>query len=430
MKIYQDKSVYDASIERLNFIFDEFENVLVSFSGGKDSGVLLNLALEVANQRKRKLIVFIVDLEAQYKLTIEYLLRMIEAHLDTIEIYWCCLPLNLRNAVSNFTPFWTCWDLENRDKWVREYPNVKGLITEENHNFNFFYKGMEFEEFTPKFAEWLRVKKGKNLAVLVGIRCDESLNRFRTIASDAKTPYKNKRYSTKIAEGVFNFYPIYDWKTRDIWIANSKFEWDYNRLYDLFYKAGLNISEMRICQPYGDDQRVGINLFKVVEPETWQKIISRTSGANFGNIYCKTKMLGYHKVELPSHLTWKRYTKLLLSTLPKELSDSYKKKFIKFIRFWSREGGSVSDQTKMRLKGIVYDRGVNSNRGGKKPLSVFKKIPDFVDGGAEAKKECPTWRRMAYCIIKNDVLCKGLSFTQTKEQVLKQREILEKYKNL
>ena len=37
-KNYLDKNVYELAQERLNFIFDEFEHIYVSFSGGKDSG--------------------------------------------------------------------------------------------------------------------------------------------------------------------------------------------------------------------------------------------------------------------------------------------------------------------------------------------------------------------------------------------------------
>ena len=43
---YTGQNVYDALQERLKFIFEEFEYIFVSFSGGKDSGVLLNLVLD------------------------------------------------------------------------------------------------------------------------------------------------------------------------------------------------------------------------------------------------------------------------------------------------------------------------------------------------------------------------------------------------
>lgn len=43
---YTGQSVYDALQDRLRFIFEEFDNIFVSFSGGKDSGLILNLTLD------------------------------------------------------------------------------------------------------------------------------------------------------------------------------------------------------------------------------------------------------------------------------------------------------------------------------------------------------------------------------------------------
>ena len=60
---YKKTDVYEASIARLEFIFDNFERVYLSFSGGKDSGVMLNLVLDFMKARgiKRKLGIQILD---------------------------------------------------------------------------------------------------------------------------------------------------------------------------------------------------------------------------------------------------------------------------------------------------------------------------------------------------------------------------------
>ncbi len=324
-KTYLDINVYDASNKRIEYIFNNFEKVYLSFSGGKDSSVMLNLTLDYMrkNNITEKLGVLLIDLEGQYMQTIEHIKEMIEDNKDLIDMYWVCLPLNLRNATSVFQPFWTCWDKEQKDKWVRDYPNVE-IITEDNHEFDFFKKNMEFEEFVPLFGEWY--SEGKKTACLVGIRSDESLNRFRTIMSRTKQTIGGHNWTTKVKDNLYNCYPIYDWTVEDIWTGNGKFNWKYNPLYDMFYKAGLTLSQMRICQPYGDDQRIGLNLFRIIEPGTWTKVVNRVSGANFGNIYCGNKIMGYRSVKLPKGHTWKSYTKLLLDTLPEELKKHYTKK--------------------------------------------------------------------------------------------------------
>ena len=68
------KNVYELAQERLDVIFREFDTICVSFSGGKDSGVLLNLCIDYIrrNRLNRKLCVFHMDYEIQYSMTIDY----------------------------------------------------------------------------------------------------------------------------------------------------------------------------------------------------------------------------------------------------------------------------------------------------------------------------------------------------------------------
>jgi predicted phosphoadenosine phosphosulfate sulfurtransferase len=365
-------------------------------------------------------------LEGQYQLTIEYIKNLLMQNSDLFEVFWCCLPLNLRNAVSVFQPFWTPWESAQKDKWIRPLPDYPGLITESKNPFRFFKKHMEFEEFVPLFGEWYAC--GKKTACLVGIRSDESLNRFRTIAMKEKEMLSNLNWTTQMrgCANLYNCYPIYDWTTEDVWIANAKFGWKYNRLYDMFYKDGVPLSKQRICQPYGDDQRVGLNLFRVIEPETWARVVNRVSGANFGSIYSGSRILGYRSVRLPAGHTWRSYTKMLLATLPRETANNYRERFVKFIRYWNRTGSAVPDGIWLPPEAVMSKK--LSFRGGKgKPLVTYRGIPDTIPIRLEAQKVAPTWRRMAICILKNDQLCKSLSFTQTKKQRERMQTLLDKY---
>lgn len=430
-KKYLNKNVYEAALERVEFTFNEFEKICVSFSGGKDSGIILNLFLDYMRKHgiKEKIGVLFIDLEGQYTATIEYMQKMLTENADLIIPYWVCLPLNLRNAVSMYEPYWCAWEPGLEDKWIRPMPDFP--VIKDQDYFPFYRYRMEFEEFVPEFNKWFA--DGKKTASIVGIRSNESLNRFRTIVSTSKERYKGHGWTTvsPADPNVINVYPIYDWGVEDIWIANGKNEWDYNKLYDMFYKAGVSLASMRICQPYGDDQRIGLDLYRVIEPETWARVVNRVSGANFGNIYCGTKAIGYRQVQLPKGHTWKSYTKLLLASLPPETRANYVDRFITFIRHWNRIGSGLPDDVLDALPESAVVTNEITNRGSKdKRIVRYKRIEDHIDGDIESKRYAPTWRRMAMCILKNDHMCKGLSFAQTKNQSERQRQLIEKYRNL
>jgi len=380
-KIKLDLNVYEAAKQRIEWTFDNFDKIYLSFSGGKDSTVMLHMVMDEAIKRKREIGLLIVDLEGQYKLTINHMLECVKMYRNYIDLYWVCLPIHLRNAVSVFEPFWLCWDENKKNDWIREQP--KFSVSDINY-FPFFRTGMEFEEFVPEFGEWY--SNGKNTACLVGIRADESLNRFRTIASNKKVTYLNKQYTTKVTDNVFNVYPIYDWSTEDIWIYHGKNkDKRHNELYDLMHKAGLSIHLQRICQPYGDDQRKGLWLFHLIEPETWSKVVARVNGANSGALYVQDtgNINGYGKITKPENHTWKSFSELILNTLPEKTAEHYKNKIFVFIKWWQERG---------------YDN----------------EIPDYAPNLLESQKLVPSWRRICKSLLRNDWWCKGLGFTQHK----------------
>jgi predicted phosphoadenosine phosphosulfate sulfurtransferase len=386
-------NVYEAAKQRISYIFDEFDKIYLSFSAGKDSTVMLHMVADEAIKRKRKFGVIIIDLEGQYKLTIDHAKKMFEKYSDIIKLYWVCLPIHLRNAVSVYEPFWICWDKDKREDWIRELP--ENSIYDENY-FNFFRKGMEFEEFAPEFGEWY--SKGEKTACFVGIRSDESLNRYRTIASKTKEPYKDKMYTTRVSDNVYNIYPIYDWRTEDVWIYHAKNrQKEYNQLYELMHKAGLSIHQQRICQPYGDDQRRGLWLFHLIEPETWAKVVARVNGANSGALYINESgsINGYNRIKKPEGHTWKSFSELFLNSIPEKTKEHYLNKIFTFIQWWGKRG---------------YPNG----------------IPDEAPYVLESKKLVPSWRRICKSLLRNDYWMKGLSFTQHKTAAYKKYLELKK----
>lgn len=386
----------EAARERVNWTFDTFENVYLSFSAGKDSTVMLHIVAEEARKRGRSFGILLVDLEGQYQFTIEHATALFDEYKDVGDPYWVCLPIALRNAVSVYEPKWICWDKDKKDDWIRPLPPL--AISDESY-FDFFHKGMEFEEFVPLFGEWY--SKGKDCACLVGIRSDESLNRYRTIASTSKTTKDNKQYTTKVTENVFNVYPIYDWRTEDIWTYHGKdASKRSNKLYDYMHKAGVSLSNQRICQPYGDDQRRGLWLFHLIEPQTWAKVVARVNGANSGALYVQENgnINGYNKIKKPDGHTWKSFALMLINSMPPKTKEHYQNKILLFRRWWIERGYAPD-------------------------------IPDEAEYELEQKRDVPSYRRVCKSLLRNDYWCKGLGFSQHKsEAYLKYMDLMRRRK--
>lgn len=387
-KFYINKNVLDATKERISKVFDDFERIYISFSGGKDSTVMTHLVLDEAKKRNKKVGLLIIDLEAQYTKTIEHINKMILLYKDIIDLHWFCGELLLRNAVSDFEPKWICWDESKKNLWVRQKPELESYLGQ----YDFYHPKMEFEEMIVLFGEWY--SQGKLCAAFIGIRSDESLHRYRAIVSNKKDlMFNNYKWTTKTKENVFNIYPIYDWRTEDIWLFHYKNpELPYNTIYDMMTKAGVKFSNQRLCQPFGDDQKKGLWLYHLLEPMTWYKLLNRVSGVNSGALYVQENgnISGRNDITKPINHTWQSYTNYLLKSLPKMTQNHYRERFKKFIAGWKQRG---------------YDN-----------------IPDEAPHDLEIKCWAPSWKRMARCILRNDYYCKGLGQTQAKS------EAYEKYK--
>jgi predicted phosphoadenosine phosphosulfate sulfurtransferase len=426
-----DKNVYEASIERLDFIFENFPRIYISFSGGKDSGVMLNLVLDYMRERgiTRKVGLMIMDNEANYEDSMDYMHRMIRANRDLLDVHWCCLPITLPCTVSQYAVDWQCWGNRDKDRWIRPMPPDDYIVNWENHPYPFFEEDMDVYEFWDKFGEWY--SQGEKCACLIGIRTVESLNRFRAIMNEDKETLGGMAWTKKNTEHTYNCYPIYDWRTEDVWTANAKFEWDYNKLYDIFYKAGVPVHSMRVASPFMSESKASLGLYRVIDPHTWAKLCARVQGANFVATY--GGQLGYKSFKLPPGHTWKSFTKFLLATLPDEVAENFKSRFIQSIRYWGRVGRGLPDKTILELveNGIDFD--INGlTRHGNQTLSRvrIRKLPDHLDMLSCHNSQVTSWKRFAITILKNDHVCKYMGLAPTKEQATRQRQIMEKYKNL
>jgi predicted phosphoadenosine phosphosulfate sulfurtransferase len=350
-------------------------------------------------------------------------------NLDLLDVYWLCIPLSLPCSVSSFRTEWQCWLEEERHKWVMPMPEHDYVVNESNMPFDFFRPKMLDKEFYDKFGEWY--SQGKKTACMIGIRTDESLNRFRTILNSRKEVVGGQMWTKKNSANSYNVYPIYDWKTDDIWNANDRFDWEYNKLYDIFYKAGVPVGTMRVASAFMSESKSSLNLYRVIDPQAWAKLCARVHGANFVATY--GKQLNYNTFSLPEGHTWKSFTKFLIDTLPDETAVNFKERFIQSIKFWGRVGRGLPERVISQLEdnGVSFRLNGTTPHGGNSLRRVaIRNPPDNMDFLKTDKGMVTSWKRFAITILKNDHTCKYMGLAPTKAQAERQKQIQSKYKGV
>jgi len=300
-----DKSVYEASLERINLLYDRFDFVFCSWSGGKDSSIALNLALKVATERNRlPLDLCFVDEECITPETVEYAERVRSR--DDIKLKWACLPIKHRNACSRTQPYWYPWLEADRDKWTREMPPWAITI----NDVPSFKIG---DHVLHDVAPMLYGPELGTVAEIRGIRAQESIRRLQSVTKRKtdnwiiQTPINNYFYPTS---------PIYDWTTEDVWVAPQKFGWDYNRTYDVLALAGVPPSLQRCTPPFGEEPLQKLWTYQVCWPEMWHKMINRVDGVATAGRYGLTDLYGNKPKEPPPNMSWKDWCYSLLELYP------------------------------------------------------------------------------------------------------------------
>jgi len=430
-RVYHEIDVYEAAEERFKFIFDNFPRIYLSFSGGKDSGCMLNMMIDYmrANGITQKVGIMILDNEANYEASVKFMHSILEKNLDLLDVYWCCLPITLPCTVSQYAVDWQCWGEEDKQRWIRPMPTEDYIVNAENCPFDFFRENMNYDDFWNEFGDWYA--QGELCACLIGIRTVESLNRFRAIMNPRKKALHGERWTKKNTDLVYNCYPLYDWRTEDIWSANAKFEWEYNELYDVFYMAGVPVHSMRVASPFMSESKSSLGLYRVIDPHTWAKLCARVQGANFMATY--GKQLGYKSFKLPPGHTWKSFVKFLLDTLPTEVAENFRQRFAQSLKFWGRVGRGLPEEViqDLELNGIEFKFNGHTPHGRNKLRRVrIWKVPDHLDMLKCNNGIVTSWKRFAITILKNDHTCKYMGLAPTKEQALRQRQITEKYKTV
>ena len=224
-------NVFDMSLKRIMEIYDTGARVVVAMSGGKDSGLCLELAV-LAAQATGNLPVECCfrDEEIAYPGTYEYLHRLHDR--EDVSLRWLVANQPVINAFDRADPYWWVFDpLVDPELWVSQPPA--------------FAEHTDELEISNMVTKWnYPVAEGQDLVVLIGIRTNESNNRLMGLHSQGGMMTGKSKYS-----GARSAWPIYDWTEGDGWLAYSRYGWDYNSAYDVMRRYGIRRGMMRIGPP-------------------------------------------------------------------------------------------------------------------------------------------------------------------------------------
>ena len=317
MKIYIKENVWDLALARMRRLFDEFENVIISSSGGKDSAVIMELALIVAEEKDRLPVkMLFLDQEAEYRMTIEYM-RIAMAD-PRIEPLWIQVPIKLFNATSMEEPWLMCW--KEGEEWMR--PKEQVSIKENVFGTDRFHKIFPtmLDHYFPE----------SSACYLAGVRAEESPARLAGLTVDAT--YKDITWGKVLnkEKGHYTFYPIYDWCLSDVWKAIDNNGWNYCKIYDELYRYGLSPHAMRVSNLHHETAVHSLFFLHEIESDTWDALTKRLSGINQAKHMEKSEMFAVQK--LPYMFSgWKEYRDYLTDNL-----ITIDKNKAKFHRLWGR----------------------------------------------------------------------------------------------
>lgn len=297
---YLDKTVLEAALDRIRWVYENHDHVGVNYSGGKDSTVVLGLTLQVARELGRTPVdVLFIDQEAEWQATIEHM-RVIR-ELPDVKLWWFQMPMRISSAVSPYVQWLQCW--ENGATWMREKEPDAYAVND-----------LGTPTFKDLFAAWQRkYHSGESAGQIAGVRTEESPARRLGL-----TTYETRRGQTWGSRGSktelhYTWYPIYDWRLPDVWKAIHEHGWPYNELYDTLYRYGVPPRKMRVSSLHHESALSTLFMLQEVEPETWDAMSARLVGVNAAG---HLDWSGFKVTELPSMFrSWEEYRDHLLENL-------------------------------------------------------------------------------------------------------------------
>lgn len=323
----RDENVVDAARRRVRFVFDNFDDIKISISGGADSSALAHLMLEEAKRRDRKVGLFFLDEEVMYQSCVDQVTRIMEDWApDNVIPLWLQAEFNLTNATSYAESHLIAWEPGQHQKWMRPkksyaikfHPWDRGneIILDKRIGLDFYAMLANFEACY------------SGAAFVVGLRGTESPNRWRTVSKNPTTINGHTTYwGTRKGENTA-LYPIYDWNQSDVWKYTYDHKLPYSPVYDYMFRKGMGLNEIRTSSLIHERSHKSLVELPEFEPKTYNKLLKRIKGISFAQETGKSAMM-FRAKKLPKNFkSWRKYRDFLLETYPEPAkAEIFSKRF-------------------------------------------------------------------------------------------------------
>lgn len=256
---YIDTNVLDEAKKRLHYVYDTFDSVSVSFSGGKDSLVALELAHEVALERgipDGRVNVTFYDEELIPDSVIDFVNEYRQK--PWVNMLWLAVPMLSQKFILGDVQEYTQWD-PNREH-VRPIPEWATTLEDLGIPAGTVISQYDIELITGNALPG-------RVAIVNGIRADESLMRFRASVNKLDLNYINKGATPKTAFVK----PLFDWNQSDIF----RYFYDRGIRYCLHYDrqmwAGV---QLRVSTPLHSENAKRFHVHRQVDPVYYDQLMA------------------------------------------------------------------------------------------------------------------------------------------------------------